>query len=320
MVPTEEIVLYMQQKDEELLSFFVSDISTVETLSDDEEDKLLDNAIEEILEDEDVKRKFIQNVAELTKAYAVCTPHSACLEIEPHLRFFQKMRRMMAKSVSGISYAPPDKENAVQELVEEGISADEKIRSYNVTYDDDKIDLSKDYIEKIKKIPQKNLKVELAYKLLDDAIKTKFKRNIIKQKSFQDRIEQSLSKYHSKFEDYETVMKRLEDVAKEVTSEKKREEELKLSYQEIAFYDIVSIGKRYVDSDKDLHEIAVSLTNYLKNKVSIDWINQEQVKAEIRVAVGNILRKANIPFEEIDKLIPVIMEQAEVSYGETTFL
>jgi type I restriction enzyme R subunit len=318
MVPTNEIVLYMQRKHEELLSFFVSDIDRVENLSPEEESKLLDAAIEEILENEYIRREFIQNVAELTKAYAVCTPHPACLEIEPQLRFFQKMRRIMAKSISGIPYAPPDMENAVQELVEEGISANQKIQSYNIKYDEEKIDLNKEYIEKIKKIPQKNLKVELAYKLLDDAIKAKFKRNIIKQKSFQDRIEQSLSKYHSRFEDYDTVMKRLEDVAKEVTSEKRREEELKLSDEEIAFYDIVSRDRDYLVSDKELREIAISLTTYLKNKVTIDWINQEQVKAEIRMAVRNILRKASIPFEEIDKLVPIIMEQAEINYGQSS--
>ena len=315
MVPTDEIVSYMQQKYEELLSFFVSDISTVENLSNEEEGRLLDQAIEEILEDEEVRRKFIQNVAELTKAYAVCTQHPACPDIEPHLRFFQKMRRMMAKSIAGISYAPPDKESAVQELVEKGISADEKIRFYNIKYDDEQIDLNKEYIDKIKKLPQKNLKVELAYKLLDDAIRAKFKRNIVKQKSFQERIEQSLHKYHAKFEDYDSVMKRLEDVAKDVRSEKKREEELQLSDEEIAFYDIVSKGREFVDSDKELRDIAISLTNYMKNKITIDWINQEQVKAEIRVGVRNILRKAKFPFEEIDRLIPVIMEQAENNYG-----
>jgi type I restriction enzyme, R subunit len=315
MVPTEEIVLYMQQKYEELISSFVCDISKVEYLSPQEEGKLLDEAIEEILENEFAKMNFIQNVAELTKAYAVCTPHPACLEVAPQLRFFQKMRRIMAKSIPGIPYAPPDKDNAVQELVEEGISADDKIQSYNVRYDEQVIDLNKEYIEKIKKIPQKNLKVELAYKLLDDAVKARFKRNIVKQKSFQDRIEQSLSKYHSRFEDYNTVMKRLEDVAKEVTLEKKREKELKLSDEEIAFYDIVSKGRDHLLSDKDLHDIAISLTTYLKNKVTIDWINQEQVKAEIRVAVRNILRKFSISFEEADKLVPVIMEQAEITYG-----
>jgi type I restriction enzyme R subunit len=132
---------------------------------------------------------------------------------------------------------------------------------------------------------------------------------------FQDRIEQSLNKYHSKFEDYDTVMKQLEDVAKDVTLEQKREEELKLSDEEIAFYDIISKNKDYIQSGKKLREIAISITNYLKNKVTIDWINQEQVKAEIRVAVRNILRKADIPFEQIDKLIPVIMEQAENNYA-----
>ena len=220
----------------------------------------------------------------------------------------------MAKSISGIYYAPPDKENAVQELVERGISADEKIRFYNIEYDENKIDLNKNYLDKIKKIPQKSLKVELAYKLLDDAIKSRLNKNIVKQKSFQERIEQTLSKYHAKFEDYETVIKRLENVANEITSEKRREEELNLSDEEIAFYDIVSNGKDYINSDKDIREIAINLTKYMKNKVTIDWINQEQVKAEIRMGVRNILRKTGLPFEEIDKLIPLIMEQAENNY------
>ena len=96
---------------------------------------------------------------------------------------------------------------------------------------------------------------------------------------------------------------------------RKEKKSLKLSDQEIAFYDIVSKGKDYIASDEHLREIAIKLTIYLKNNVTIDWISQEQVKAEIRVGVRNILRKANMPFEEIDKLIPVIMEQAEINYG-----
>ena len=67
---------------------------------------------------------------------------------------------------------------------------------------------------------------------------------------------------------------------------------------------------------KSFVTLLISLTTYLKNKITIDWINQEQVKAEIRVAIRNILRRANIPFEEIDKLIPIIMEQAENNYGQ----
>ncbi len=39
---------------------------------------------------------------------------------------------------------------------------------------------------------------------LDDAIKARLKGNISKQKSFQERIEKTLSKYHGKFEDFDT--------------------------------------------------------------------------------------------------------------------
>ena len=47
-------------------------------------------------------------------------------------------------------------------------------------YDGEKIDINKEYIEKIEKIPQKNLKVELAYKILDDAVRAKFTLSFVK--------------------------------------------------------------------------------------------------------------------------------------------
>jgi type I restriction enzyme, R subunit len=62
-------------------------------------------------------------------------------------------------------------------------------------------------------------------------------------------------------------MKRLEDVAKEVTLERKREEKLNVSNEEIAFYDIVSKGKNYFNSEKEIRKIVLNLTTYLKNKL-----------------------------------------------------
>ena len=204
LVPTDEIVLYMQSKHLELQSFFTVNIGSDKSLKERRLGPYLDNAIEEILNDLEVRKSFIQGVAELTKAYAVCTPHPACQDVEEDLRFFQIMRRIMSKTVAGIQYVPPATDDAIRDLVEEGISADDSIRFYDIKYDNDQIDLNKEYIQKIKQLPQKNLKVELAYKLLDDAIRARLKRNITKQKLFQERIERTLSRYHGKFEDVET--------------------------------------------------------------------------------------------------------------------
>lgn len=319
MIPTDEIILYMQNKHLELLNFFTVDIGSDKNFKERKHGSYLDDALEEILDDQEVRKAFIQNVAELTKAYAVCTPHPACQEVEEDLRFFQMMRRIMSKSIAGILYTPPEKEDAIRDLVEEGISADKTIKFYDIKYDDQKIDLNKEYIEKIKRLPHKNLKVELAYKLLDDAIKARLKRNITKQKSFQERIEKTLSKYHGKFEDFETLFPKFEEVANDLTAEAKREEELQLSEEEIAFYDIISMGKEYVQSDKMARQIAIDVTDYIKRNTKIDWINQENVKAEIRMGVRKILLKSDFPIDEIEKVVPEIMNQTERNYGEVEF-
>jgi len=319
MIPTDEIVTYMQNKHLDLISFFTADIGSGRPLRERKQGAYLDNAIEEILDDQEVRKKFIQNVAELTKAYAVCTPHPACQEIEDDLKFFQIMRKIMSKAVKGIMYTPPDKENAIRDLVEEGISADGSIRSYYIKYDDEKIDLNKEYIDKIKQIPQENLKVELAYKLLDDAIRSRLRRNITKQKSFQERIEETLSKYHGKFEDFETVFRQLEGVARDISAETRRERELQLTAEEIAFYDIVRMGREYVESDKVAKQIARDVTIYLKRNLKIDWLNQDDVKASIRMGVRKILLKSDFTVDEMEKIVPVIMQQAENNYGALEF-
>ena len=320
MVPTEEILLYMKNKHLELINFFTTNIGLDEQIDYKKRVELyLDNAIDEILDDQEIRKKFIQNVAELTKAHAVCTPNVECQEIEDDLKFFQIMRRKMSKSISGIDDASYEKENAIRDLVEEAISADEKIKFYDIKYDDEKIDLNKEYIEQIKKLPQKNLKVELAYKLLDDAIKSKMSRNLTKQKTFQERIEKTLSKYHGKFEDFETLYPEFEAVARDITAETVRTQELQLSDEEIAFYDIISMGKEYVKTDKIARQIAIDVVTYLKKNLQIDWENQEQIQAEIRNGIRNILRKSDFPLDEIEKVIPVIMEQTANNYGNMEF-
>ena len=319
MIPTDEIIQYMQNKHLELRSFFTVDIGSDKNFKDRSQDPYLYDAIEEILADLDIRKKFIKNVVELTKAYAVCTPHPICQEVEEDMKFFQLMRRIMSKNIAGISYMPPEKEDIIRDLVEEGIGADENIRFYDIKYDDKKIDLNKEYMEKIKQISQKNLKMELAYKLLDDAIKARFKGNLSKQKTFQERIQKTLSKYHGKFEDIDTLYPEFENVASDVMAEAKRTKDLKMTDEEIAFYDIIIMGKEYLENDTIARKIAIDVVDYLKKNLKIDWLNQEQVKAEIRLGVTKILLKENFPTDEIEKVIPVIMQQTENNYGEQDF-
>ena len=161
--------------------------------------------------------------------------------------------------------------------------------------------------------------MELAYKLLDDAIKARLKGNISKQKTFQERIEKTLSKYHGKFENIDTLYPEFEQVAIDVTAESKRTQELKMTDEEIAFYDIIMMGREYLENDAIVRKIAIDVTDYLKKNLKIDWLNQEHVKAEIRSGVTKLLMKEHLPIEEIEKVIPIITQQTENNYGGQEF-
>ena len=80
----------------------------------------------------------------------------------------------------------------------------------------------------------------------------------------------------------------MEDVGKDVTNQKKREEELGLTEEEYVFYETVAQGKQYVKSDDVLKSVAIQLTDFLKINITIDWMNQESIKAKIRAGVKKI--------------------------------
>ena len=315
MKPTKEIILYMQNKHDKLINFFETPISDYPTLPEDKQVELIYNAIDEIVEDDDVKRKFVKNVTELTKAYAVCTPNPACQEVEDDLRTFQKLRKILSKSTSNSPQISDEKESAIQDLVEKGIGTNKIIKQFSIEYDPEKINLNKE-LDKLRKYRQKNLKVELAYKLLDDAITAKFKRNAIARKTFLERIENALSKYHGRFENFETTMTRIIEIGNDVTNQKKKEEELGLSEEEYIFYEAVAQAKEYAKSDDTLKAVSIQLTDFLKQNTTIDWMNQESIKAKIRAGIKRILLESDYVTESFEKLIPVIMVQAENNYAE----
>ncbi len=314
--PTSEILLYMKNKHAELLSFFEIPIENRDSLSSEQYDELFLNLVNEIQESEKLKLEYFKNVAELTKAYNVCTPDPACQDVYDDMIFFQTIRSYIGKNSSNTPYIPPEKDAAVGKLIEKDLKAANAFKKYSIEYDPEKFQLNEEYLNKIGQIKQKNLKVELAHKLLDDAITIKFKRNKVAQKSFRERLEKALSNYHGRFEDFETVWGRMEEVANDVTAKKKREEELGLTEQEVTFYDAIAAGKEYTKSDQTLVEIATRLTEFMKENTGVDWLNQESIKAKIRSGIKKILIEYDFPVESFEKFVPIIMSQVVSNYSD----
>ena len=100
---------------------------------------------------------------------------------------------------------------------------------------------------------------------------------------------------------------------------KKRHEELGLSDQEIVFYDAIAAGKEYVKSDEVIVNIAKELYKSMKASTTVDWLNQESIRAQIRSKIKQILIEYDFPAESFEKLVPMIFQQVEANYSDMDF-
>ena len=95
---------------------------------------------------------------------------------------------------------------------------------------------------------------------------------------------------------------------------------LGLSDFEYAFYTAVSnndSAKELMQKEK-LRELAVVLTETIRQNASIDWTIKESVKAKLKVAVKRILRKYGYPPDMQPLATETVLKQAIMFANELT--
>jgi type I restriction enzyme R subunit len=89
---------------------------------------------------------------------------------------------------------------------------------------------------------------------------------------------------------------------------------------EYAFYTAVAnndSARELMQQDK-LRELAVVLTETIRQNASIDWTIKESVKAKLKVAVKRILRKFGYPPDMQMLATETVLKQAEMIANEIT--
>jgi type I restriction enzyme, R subunit len=180
--------------------------------------------------------------------------------------------------------------------------------------------MSDDFLQSVKKLPQKNLAVELLQRLLNDEIKSRAKSNAVQARSFASLLEQAIQKYENRSVDAVELINELIDLAKELRDANQRGDDLDLNSDELAFYDALSENKNAVDvmGDEQLAVIARELLDSVRKNVTIDWTLKESARAKIRILVKRILRKYGYPPDMAKVATDTVLEQAKlVSTGWT---
>jgi type I restriction enzyme R subunit len=159
------------------------------------------------------------------------------------------------------------------------------------------------------------LKIELIKNILKDEIKLRLHKNIKKYTSLREELEKVIERYHSNALDSYATITELIERAKDLQNDDKRTEELGLSEEELAFYDILAAKKELIKEEGLIKDIVHAVVAAVKKNLQLDWTKKENAKAGIRLAVKKELR-GKISIAKLNGILQEIMQQAEGQYSD----
>lgn len=317
-VAQEQAVAYMLEKIEVISAMYHGfpyedyfDADTSKKLS------MILAAEDHILGLENGKKRYIDEVTALSKAFAIAIPHDQAMDAKDEISFFQAVKARLAKFDStGSGKTDEEIETTIRQVIDQALVSDQVIDVFDaagIKKPDISI-LSDDFLMELKGMQHKNVALEVLKKLLNDEIKSRTKTNLVQSKKLLEMLEQSINRYHNKILTAAEVIDELINLSKDIVEMDNEPKKLGLTEYEYAFYSAVSNNDsaRELMQQEKLRELAVELTNTIKQNASIDWNIKESVRAKLKVAVKRLLRKYGYPPDMQLLATETVLKQAEM--------
>ena len=279
--------------------------------------QLLPSGQQHILQQENGKQRWLQVVAELSRAFALCAASDEATDIRDDVSFFQALQAALAKQTSSTGKTPEQIDAAIRQLVSKAITTEGQVidvfTAAGLPTPDISI-LSDQFLAEVRGLKHRNVAAELLEKLLKDELKVRSKRNLVQSQVFSEKLKATLNAYHNRAITTAQVIEELIALAKELDAASKRGESLGLTDDEVAFYDALAANDSALQAmgDAKLKVIAAELITQVKKSVTIDWTLREGARAKIRVMVKRILNKYGYPPDLQEEAVKTVLAQAEL--------
>lgn len=286
-------------------------------------------AVARFVLDDDLAKTYLSEQAQYAKWFRLVSPNEPSVAQRLDHDFFaivaKTLRAAQVEDPEGGGGPSPEARRAVEQFFSEGLAGGEIVDVFEMSGEDrpELSVLSDEFLDDISsKLTRPELQVALLKKLLAGEIRTRFGANRTQHKRFSDELEAVLARYDAKQMNSATIVSELVKLAKKLRAERERGEQLGLTPQEVAFYDVLAAkGDDWVD-DPRLKEVAVEIVRGLTNRddpaVGIDWTHRPNLEAKVRLRIKNVLRK-NKKFVDlggggIDDAADRIFQQARALY------
>lgn len=292
----------------------------------------LNHAVEYVQITHEMEERFMACVKRMKDAYNLCSGGDELTDKErDKIHFYLAIRSVLRKLTKGDAPDTTQMNARVSRMVEEAIQADGVTEIFTLEKETERLEqdiFSDEYLERINRIPLVNTKIKILQRLLKNAIDEYRKINKMKGVDFTERMNAVVELYNSRRKDKAFANEVLDDVAEQLTKlleelgkDKKSFEDLNISFEEKAFFDILeALAKKYGFYDEYIEKFGTEhLLNLAKDiKAIVDdkakyaaWSAREDIKAELKVNIILKLAEYKYPPVTQDEVYKEVLEQAE---------
>lgn len=272
-----------------------------------------------ILSDEDITKRYNDQVLALAKAYALVASRPEAEAIRDDVRLFTDVRAAALKILnpdSGKSRVGTGNiDSVLAQLVNESVTADQVVDVYQFAgMERPELSLlSDEFLDSIGTSDKPNLQLGLLRRLLNDQIRTLQRTNLVQSRKFSEMLTDAVKRYTNRSLTTAEIIAELVALAKEMRESKKRSDELGLTDAEVALYDAIIQNDSAIMEmgDEALKAIARELVATIRRSATIDWTLKESVRARMRSRIKRLLAKYKYPPDKQEDAVKLIIEQAE---------
>lgn len=274
-----------------------------------------------ILKSEDLKNRFLWEIAALSKLFVMAVPNESAERIKDHVAFFQAIKSRINKFTPTGGKSDAEVNTAIRQIVDEALSSDGVIDIFEaagIATPSLEI-LSEEFLLEVKNMEHKNLAFELLKKLLNEEVKVRKCQNMTQGKKFSEMLANVIKRYHNNQIDTAQIIEELSGIAREMRIEDKKAEEIGLTPEEYAFYSILSenTSTQFLEDHK-MKELIHCIVDIIRRNATVDWNKRDDVKAKLRITVKKVLMQYGYPPDIARMEADRVLEQSELLAEEMT--
>lgn len=284
----------------------------------------LNRAAEYVQMSKDMQTRFMGLSRRMKSAYQICYPSGELTDKETATaQFYLAIRSIIYKQTKGDA---PDAEvmnSVVEEMVKEAITC---TGIENIVDEHKSVDLfSDDFLAELDTVKMPITKFNALLKLLRKAISAYGRTNKVKAIEFDERLKEVVDAYNSRDKlvfTSEVVADFVNDLSdqllkilNDLKADKSSFEQLGITYEEKAFYDIlvkVRDDHGFPYADEKCLVLAKKIKELVDDKSQFaDWSTRDDIKNQLNMDLTVLLYKNGYPPEWDEEVFKKVMEQAE---------